>query len=405
MLPSLLIAPVITTLMAQGISAKGLVVVYNIILPVIIYIMMKIVLSKRPGGFTRPDITSYPGLPEPRHLMISTKAGNEIQLPLIPISVIAFLLISIPGIFMLLNPQAAVGFELIRIFQSVSFVLAAAVAIIIYTYGSSYQKLKVRSEIEEIELGLDSALYELGERIAMGSPLENAIRDSAETTKSGAMRGLFLRVSVRMKSMGATLDQALFDEENGALRFYPSKTLRTIMEVTVESTKKGIETGAQSLKMISKFLANLRTVRNEIEGSIGKTVTNMRFQAQFLTSFIAGVIVALDILLFKILTELGKRIDTINLPTDVSVSSAGELFKSSMFNVASVVPAEYMQIIVGAYMIEVTVLLSMMINGVMNGKDDIYENYTIGTTLGISTAVYLVALVFGILMFAGFKLG
>lgn len=401
----LVIAPVITTLMAQGLSARGLVVVYNIILPIVIYVMMKVVLSKRPGGFTRPDISGYPGLPAPRHLMITTKTGKELQLSLIPVSIIVFLLLSLPGVFMLLSPPAQVGFDILRIIQSVFFVLAAAVAIIVYTYGSSYQKLKVRAEIEEIEAGLDSALYELGERIAMGNPLETAIRSSAETTKSGAMRGLFLRVSTTMKGLGLTLEQALFDPENGALRYYPSKILRTIMEVAVESTKKGIDVAAQSLKTISKFLQNLRIVKNEIEGSIGKTVTNMRFQAQFLTSFIAGVIVALDILLFKILSELGQRIETISLPTDVSVNSVGELFKSSMFNVASVVPAENMQIIVGVYMIEVTVLLSMMINGVMNGKDDIYENYAIGTTLIMSTTIYLIALAFGILLFSGFKLG
>ncbi len=401
----LVIAPVITTLMAQGLSAQGLIVVYNIILPIVIYAMMKVVLSKRPGGFTRPDISDYPGLPLPGHLIKISKSGRESQIPLMPISILAFILISIPGIFMLLNPPAEVGFSLLRIFQSVSFVVAASVAIIIYTYGSSYQKLKVRSDIEEIENGLDSALYELGERIAMGNPLETAVRTSAETTKSGAMRGLFLRISTTMKTVGATLEQALFDEEYGALRFYPSKMLRTIMEVTVESTHKGIETGAQSLRTISKFLQNLRIVKNEIQGSIGKTVTNMRFQAQFLTSFIAGVIVALDILLFKILTELGQRIESISLPSDVSVNSVGELFKSSMFNVASVVPAEYMQIIVGVYMIEVSVLLAMMINGVMNGKDEINQNYTIGTTLMASTTVYLVALIFGILLFAGFELG
>ena len=401
----LVIAPVITTLMAQGLSAQGLIVVYNVVLPIIIYIMMKVVLSKRPGGFTRPDITDYPGLPEPGHLIMISKSGRESQLPLIPISILAFFLISIPGILMITNPPAEVGFSLLRIVQSVSFVVAASVAIVIYTYGSSYQKLKVRAEIEEIENGLDSALYELGERIAMGNPLETAIRTSAETTKSGAMRGLFMRVSTTMRSMGLTLEQAMFDEENGALRYYPSKMLRTIMEVTVESTHKGIQTGAQSVKTISKFLQNLRIVKNEIEGSIGKTVTNMRFQAQFLTSFIAGVIVALDILLFKILSELGKRIDTISLPSDVSVNSVGELFKSSMFNVASVVPAENMQLIVGFYMIEVTVLLAMMINGVMNGKDEIYQNYTIGTTLAASTIVYLVALTFGILLFSGFELG
>jgi len=400
----LVIAPVITTLMARGISVNALIIVYNFLLPIIIYVMLKIVLSKRPGGFSRPDIEGYPGLPEPGHYIITTKAGKEHQIPLLLVSIVAFILISIPGFLMILNPPAQVGFELPRIIQSLTIIIGASAGIIIYTIGSSYQKLKVRAEIEELENGLDSALYQLGERISMGTPIESAIIRSADEIKAGVIRGFFYRVGTSMKNLGMPLEQALFDPENGALRFYPSKTLQTIMEVLVESTKKGLGAAAVSMKTIGKFLENLRTVKNTIEGLIGNTVTTMKFQAQFLTSFIAGVIIALDILLFKILTELGKRVESIALPKDVSVTSVSGLFKSSMFNVATVVPAEHMQIIVGVYMIEVTILLSIMINGVMNGKDDIYKNYSIGTNLLFSTVIYVFALFFGIMLFSGLKL-
>ena len=400
----LVIAPVMTTLMSQGISINGLIIVYNILLPAIIYFMLKIVLSKRPGGFSRPDIENYPGLPRAGHYMVTTKSGKEYQIPLGIISVLVFFLIAAPGLFMLLNPPAQVGFSLIRVLASTTIVLGAGVSIILYTLGSSTQKLKVRAEVEELENGLDAALYQLGERISTGIPIESAIAATATEVKEGAIRSFFVRVSTSMKNLGMPFEQALFDPENGALRYYPSKTLQTIMEVLVESTKKGLEAAAVSLKTIGKFLENLRTVKNNIESSIGKTVSSMKFQAQFLTSFIAGVIVALDVLLFKILTELGKKVDIIKLPSDESVASVSGLFKSSMFNVASVVPAEHMQIVVGVYMIEVTILLSLMINGAMNGKDDIYKNYAIGTNLIGAVSVYMMSMVLGVLLFGSFKL-
>ncbi len=399
----LVIAPVITTLMGSGLSINALIAVYNILLPIIIYVMLKIVLSKRPGGFSRPDIEGYPGLPAAGRYLISTKSGKEYQIPLSVISILAFILISIPGILMLLNPPAKAGFDLGRVLQSLTIVIGTSIAIIIYTVGSSVQKLKVRAEMEELETGLDAALYQLGERISMGTPVESAIANTSSEIKSGTIRAFFLRLSMSMKNLGMPLEQALFDPENGALRYYPSKTLRTIMEVLVESTKKGLGQAAVSMKTIGKFLENLRTVKATIESLIGSTITTMKFQAQFLSSFISGIIISLDILLFKILTELGTRVESISLPQDVSAGSVTGLFKSSMFNVASVVPAENMQIVVGIYMIEATVLLSIMINGVMNGKDDIYKNYTIGTNLIASLSVYVFALIFGILLFSGFK--
>jgi len=68
----LVIAPIITTLMGGGVSGIALIVVYNILLPLVIYVMQKIVLSKRPGAFSRPDIEGYPGLP----LLCSSHTGK-----------------------------------------------------------------------------------------------------------------------------------------------------------------------------------------------------------------------------------------------------------------------------------------------------------------------------------------
>ncbi len=400
----LVIAPIMTTLMGSGLSAPALIVVYNILLPFVIYIMLKIVLSNRPGGFTVPDIEGYPGVPKPGHYLVTTRSGREYQIPLFWVSLIVFFIVASPGLLMLTEPQPAVGFDVIRIIRSLTIIVGASAAIIIYTLGSAAQKLKIRKEMEEVEEGMDSAFYELGEKIAMGTPIENAIMRSAEEMKGGAMRGFFYRLGASMQNLGLPLDRALFDPENGALRFYPSKTLSTIMEVLLESTKKGLQSAAVSLKTIASFLGNLRSVKNNIENSTSKTVTSMKFQAQFLTSFIAGIIIALDILMFKILTELNQRVVSIQLPKDVSAASVGSLFKSSFFNVASVVPAEHMQLIVGFYMIEVTILLSLMVNGVMRGRDDVNKNYIIGYNLIAGTFVYIVALILGMMLFISFNL-
>jgi hypothetical protein len=99
------------------------------------------------------------------------------------------------------------------------------------------------------------------------------------------------------------------------------------------------------------------------------------------------------------------HITELDLPSEVSTSSVTSIFSNSMFNVASVVPAEHMQLIVGVYMIEVTLLLSILINGVQNGKDNIYKNYAIGTNLIMSTAVYTIAVLFGIMIFSTFNIG
>lgn len=400
----LVIAPVMTTLMAQGLSANMLIIVYNIILPLFVYLFVKMILSKRPGSFMNPDITNYPGLPEPGHVLLTTKKGKEINLPLLPIALLIFVVIASPGILMFLHPSEEVVYDLGNIFKSMLPVWGAVAAIAIYSFGSSYQKLAIRDNVKDLENGLDIAVYTLGDRLKMGVPIEHAIRETAESMKSGAIKGFMDRVSSNMENAGMPFDKAIFDESMGAMRYYPSKLVRTIMEVLVESAQKGIRAAAVTMETIGHYLKNLKTVSLSIEDLLAETINTMKFQAQFMTSFITGIIIALDVLLFKILTELSGQVGELAMPEMAGGTGVTGVFQSSMFSVASAIPAEQMQIIVGVYMIEVTVLLSILINGIKNGRDNIYRNYTIGQNLTISTIVYTLALVVGVLMFSAFKI-
>lgn len=399
----LVIAPILTTLMAQGLNVNVLILVYNVVLPLFVYFFLKDILSKRPGAFSRPDIGDYPGLAKPGHAMI-----GSIEVPLMPLAVIIFVLITIPGWTLIWNPPKP-GYDFVSILKSMTFVWAAAAAISIYGLGSSMQKLKVRENVEKIEDSIDVVLLGLADRLSMGSPIERAVVESAQTLKKGPTQDFLMRISTNMNSLGVPLDVAVFDEKFGAIVYYPSKLLKTIMEVIIESTQKGLRAASISMATISRYLENLKIVKENIESLIGSTVSSMKFQAQFLTSFISGIIISLDILLVRILAELGGKLEALEIPMSSDFIGSGtaavsSIFKNSMFNVAGVVPAEYMQIIVGVYMIEVTFLLSLLINGVQNGKDDIYRNYTIGQNILLSTFVYTIAMIAGILMFSSFKI-
>lgn len=393
----LVLAPVMATMLSGGMGAFPLFSVYNIILPLVIYFLVKGILSKRPGTFSRPSAKEFPTLADTGKIRI----GKHI-VPLLPISILLFLGISSPGILMYINNPTASGFSLGRIILSTTFVWGASAAVVLYTLGGSAKKLELRKQIEDIEDSLDSALYQLSEKIEMGTPIETAIMEAGEDLKSGAIKELFIRISANMQTQGVALERAIFDKRFGAIHYYPSDLLRTILRVTIDSTKKGLSAAATSLKTIAKFVGNFKKVKEEIEDLVGKTISSMKFQAQFLSAFMAGIIVSLDILLFRILSTLGEKVTEFQLPTDASVSSVAGVFESGLFNVASVIPADHMQLIVGFYMIEVTVVISIMINGVMNGRDEIYRDYTIGSNLLVSTIVYTVSMIVGIIVFSGF---
>ena len=63
-----------------------------------------------------------------------------------------------------------------------------------------------------------------------------------------------------------------------------------------------------------------------------------------------------------------------------------------------------MQMVVGIYVIQVTVLLSILISGVENGKDEIYRNNMIGKSLIVSVIVYSIAMILGVILFGRFDI-
>jgi len=149
-------------------------------------------------------------------------------------------------------------------------------------------------------------------------------------------------------------------------------------------------------------------VKSNIKELLGTTVSSMKFQAQFLTSFIAGIIVSLDILLTRILSELSTKVGSLqgseSAAGALGTTGAGNIFQGSFFDVANAIPAEMMQMVVGIYVIQVTVLLSMLINGVENGKDEVYRNNMIGKNLIVSIIVYSIALIMGVFLFGRFEI-
>jgi hypothetical protein len=399
----LVIAPIVTTVMSSGFNSNWLIVIYDIILPLIVYGVSKNILKSRPGSFNQPDIEGVEGIPKAGCMLI--KSGiKEINLKVWPISVMMFIVISIPGIMMFVGGGGGGDFGLVPLIQSMTFIWGAAAGIAFYGWATSYQKIKIRKDLRDLEAGMNVALYELGNTLQMGTPVENAMASAADAVKSGAVHDMFTKASENITTYKMTLREAFFNKETGAMKNYPSKLVTTILDVLIESSKVGMQATSSAMITISSYLENLARIKESIKNLIGKTVGSMKFQAKFLTSFITGVIVALDVLLFKILSQLGSSMSDFSMPSEgVAGLGTTSIFKNSLFSVASVIPAHHMQLMVGVYMILTTVLLSMLINGTENGKDTVGRNKYIGKNIIIATIVYSAAAIIGTLVFTSFQ--
>jgi len=81
-----------------------------------------------------------------------------------------------------------------------------------------------------------------------------------------------------------------------------------------------------------------------------------------------------------ILGRLGTQLQEITAGTD---QNAGLI---SIFGDA--IPTYYFQIIVGLYIVQITFILTILVNGIENGSDKLNERYQLGNNLINSTLLY-----------------
>jgi hypothetical protein len=75
----------------------------------------------------------------------------------------------------------------------------------------------------------------LGNTLSGGTPIEIAIDRARDNLKNLKIAEMFEIISLNMKKFGYTFEQAIFDKDVGAIWYYPSKLIHSIMQTIVQS--------------------------------------------------------------------------------------------------------------------------------------------------------------------------
>jgi len=385
----LVLFPILVIFMADSISPMLLFIGYDVLLPIFLLLIIDSVLKARPPTFSQPDISLAKGVPPLGKLRI----GQSI-IPVWPIAVAAaapLMIVSILGMGGCLftgegESCSAMSFDMVNL--SLLSVVAAGMGIALYCLLDSWQKMKVRNSIERIEREFGVALFQLGSAISGGTPIELAIDKAAGNLKGMAIAELLATTSGNMRKFGHTFEQALFDPSVGAVWYYPSKLIRSIMVTILEASKRGTTAASDAMVTISNYLRGVHAVKEEVEEVLGETLSSMRFLAMFLTPMVAGVTITMAVIIIRIIVDLSAQLGTLmQSGSDVPMSTGMFVLPWLQSGGISVTPAMF-QLIVGIYMLEISIILSMFLNRIQFGEDAVGLRSVIGQTLLISMFVY-----------------
>ena len=171
----LVLFPVVLIFMSESIKPYFIVFGYNVALPAALYFFMTHIVSTKPTTFSQPDISMAKNTPPIGKFRLG---GTDI--PILPIAV----LFGLPLLAFGILGMSAAEETFMSVNYSIAIVAGLAIAVVVFGYLDTFQKIKIRNDIERIEDEFAVALFQLGNQISGGVPVELAIDKASDNLKA-----------------------------------------------------------------------------------------------------------------------------------------------------------------------------------------------------------------------------
>jgi len=377
----LILFPVVLIFISDVVKPISMIIGYNVVLPALLFFFIDYILQKKPPTFSEPDISNARGIPPMGKFVMFKRT-----LPVLPFALLCGMPIALYGLYGLLTVtgDATINYSFILLTGTV-------ISIIAYCILDTFQKTKIRKDIERIEEEFNVALFQLGNAMSGGVPIEIALDIATKKMKNLEISKMFEIASLNMKKFGYTFEQAFFDEEVGVIWQYPSKLIESVMRTVIESSKKGITSTGESMLVISNYLKNIKELKEEVSNVLGETISSIKFVAMFLSPIISGVTVTMAIIILKILTSLGSSLENIMGASSGVGSAQGLMMVPWVMGGAPAISPSLFQLIVGIYMVQISIILAIFLNRIEYGDDAIGIRQTIWVFLLIAIVIYLIS--------------
>ncbi len=246
-----------------------------------------------------------------------------------------------------------------------------------------------REKTKQLEREFNNSLFQLGNRIGNGVPVEIAFGKIAESSQGLQTEDFFRRVSYNIRQLGMGVEKAIFDSRRGALVFYPSDLIATSMKILVESAKKGLQIAALSLISISEYIKSINKITERLKDLLAEVISDMKSNMNFLAPLLSGVVIGLAVMITSILTRL-------NIPElqeaggTVSADLGNLVGPNGIFQVVNMIPPYFLQIVIGLYLVQIVFILTRALVVIDSGEDKLEKTNKTGKNLARAIVLYFI---------------
>ena len=269
---------------------------------------------------------------------------------------------------------------------SLAITLSAGFGLGLYYFFRTKNIVHIREKTKKLEQEFASSLFQLGNRLADGVPLEIAFEKVAKVTENTETGKFFATVTGNMRELGMNPEQALFNKKTGAVYQFPSNLILSSMKVLLESSQKGPRIAAQTMINVAGYIKDIHRVNERLSDLLAELISDIKQQMRILAPAIAGIVVGISAMIVALLGNLSTQLQNITTSSD----SAANVPTGLLTLFGDGIPAYYLQIIVGIYIVQTIYILTSLVSGIENGSDKLAEQFQLGQNLTKSILIYIV---------------
>ena len=385
---------------------------YDILLPVILLWFINNTLGKRPVTFSEIDISRHPELP-PKGTYLIRAGKSRAAIPVLPVAILVGLIVLLPAIYYftehpdyLVVPQVMKGSVLVykdvidpdpilSLTMSMVITMGFSAMLVVFFFLSNIQRSRIEESVYKMESEFELALFQLGNRISGGTPLEMAVEKAREDVKDLEIANLFDITLRNMKSFGMTFESALMHPKVGALQYYPSSLIRNVMKTVTDTAKRGVQYASESMLTVSRYLKSVRETQEYIRDLMSETMGTMRFMAFAMAPMVTGLVVSMSQIIIQVLGFLGRKLNEVGFQTVFGVDASKILGNTTSLT------ATMFQLIAGVYLMEVALIIAIFVTKISRGDDKVAQWYLAGKMLAVGIMIYILVTVGSSIMFGG----
>jgi hypothetical protein len=389
---------------------------YDILLPMLLLFIIKNILDQRVVTLPEPDLSLHPKIPP--NGKFSLKGVNIytaipallILLPFLYFAFVNWSYISVssadsinkaftPQERMVMASNGIGSWEIVQQGLMMSYVVTFGlfISVAIYFLLNSFQRIKYRKEILEMEDEFREVLFGLGQEIDRGIPIEVALGKIAPTLRGQYSMKLIEKIQDNINYKGMTFERAIFDAEEGAIRYFPSKLIHSVMKAVTDASKKGTKISSEVMISISRYLSDIHRTQENIMDKFSEILSGMKMQAQILLPLICAIMSVITYMIIQMMNFLSGTLKGLSA-TGALTGYTGLL---TLFGDVQISPAMF-QLAVGIYSIETIIILSWFMNGIIRGTDKVSLHDSIGKNLLVGGILYLIVSVISLMIFSPF---